>query len=113
MAGASPTTARSDPSSRSVARWAIAVPASVACHLLVAVLVLRGGVDPANMAEAADRMPPLKIPIKLGIEKSDAVTPNWLGFETPAPHVAAPAPVEQSALTRAEGDQRDNLARAL
>lgn len=65
------------------------------------------------MAEAADRMPPLEIPIKLGIEKSDAVTPNWLGFETPTPHVAAPAPVEQSALTRAEGDQRDNLARTM
>lgn len=112
MAGASPTTPRSDRASRSLARWAIAVPASVACHLLVAVVVLRAGVDPAKMAEAADRMPPLEIPIKLGIEKSDAVTPNWLGFQTPTPHVATPAPVEQSALTRAEGDQRDNLARA-
>lgn len=96
-----------------IARWAIALPASVGCHALVAVLLLRGGVDPGKMAEAAERMPPLEIPVKLGIEKSDAVTPSWLGFETPTPHVAAPSTTEQSPLTRAEGSQRDNFARTM
>jgi hypothetical protein len=95
-----------------VARWAIAVPASVAVHVLVALALLRGGVDPSRIADAAERSTPLEIPIKLGIEKSDTVTPNWLGFEIPTPHVAAPSRVNQSELTRAQGDERDNLARA-
>lgn len=95
-----------------VARWAVAVPASVIVHLLVALALLRGGVDPARIADAAERATPLEIPIKLGIERSQAVTPNWLGFETPTPHVASPATVSQSELTRAQGDARDNLARA-
>lgn len=106
MAGTTPSRAST------VARWAIAVPASVAVHLLVALALLRGGVDPASIADAAERTTPLEIPIKLGIEKSEAVTPNWLGFETPTPHVAAPATVNQSELTQAQGDERDNLARA-
>ncbi len=89
------------------------MPASLACHVLIAVLLLRAGVDPTSMADAAEQMDPLEIPVKLGIERSDAVTPNWLGFEVPTPHVADPAPTEQSPLTRAQGDQRDNFARAM
>lgn len=96
-----------------LARWALAVPASMAVHVLIAAALLRGGVDPNRLAEAAEKTSPLEIPIKLGIEKSQAVTPNWLGFETPTPHVALPTPVNQSELTRAQGSQRDNLARAL
>ncbi len=106
MAGTQPSRAST------IARWAIAVPASVVVHVLVALALLRGGVDPASIADAAERSTPLEIPIKLGIEKSEAVTPNWLGFEVPTPHVAAPSTVTQSELTRAVGDQRDNLARA-
>lgn len=106
MAGTPPSRAST------ATRWAVAVPASVAVHLLVALALLRGGVDPARIADAAERATPLEIPIKLGVEKSEAVTPNWLGFEIPEPHVASPATVNQSELTRAQGDQRDNLARA-
>lgn len=101
------------PNSSQLPRWAIAIPASLLCHALIAVLLLRAGVDPTSMASAAERMDPLEIPVKLGIERSDAVTPNWLGFATPTPHVADPAPTEQSPLTRAQGDQRDNFARTM
>jgi len=106
MAGTAPFRART------ATRWAVAVPASVIVHLLVALALLRGGVDPARIADAAERATPLEIPIKLGIERSQAITPNWLGFEIPEPHVASPATVSQSELTRAQGDARDNLARA-
>ena len=99
--------------SGSVARWAVALPASLAAHLLLGYLLIKSGVDPARMAAAAEDQPRLEIPIKLGIERSEAVTPNWLGFETPTPHVADPSPVEQSELTRAQGTEFDNLARAL
>jgi hypothetical protein len=95
-----------------VARWAVAVPASVAVHVLVAMALLRGGVDPSTLARAAEDAP-LDIPVELGVEKSEAVTLNWMGFETPTPHVAYPSPVEQSQLTRAQGTQRDDLSRAL
>lgn len=93
-------------------RWAVAVPVSVVVHLAMGYLLIKSGVDPARMAAAAEDQPKLEIPIKLGIERSEAVTPNWLGFETPTPHVAEPSPVEQSELTRAQGTELDNLAQA-
>lgn len=37
-------------------------------------------------------------PVRLGIERSRAVTMNWLGFETPTEHAAREATVEQSAM---------------
>ena len=99
--------------SGSAARWAVALPVSLIVHLAVGYLLIRSGVDPARMAAAAESQPKLEIPIKLGIERSEAVTPNWLGFATPTPHVAEPSPVEQSELTRARGTALDNMARAL
>lgn len=98
--------------SGTIARWAVAVPVSIVVHLAIGYLLIKGGVDPARMAAAAEDQPKLEIPIKLGIERSEAVTPNWLGFETPTPHVAEPSPVEQSELTRAQGTELDNLAQA-
>ena len=97
----------------SASRWAIALPASVAVHLLLGIALLRGGLDPSHLAEAASQVRPIEIPLHLGIERSEADTPNWLGFETPTPHEASPSSVEQSQLTRALGEARDNLARAL
>ena len=94
-------------------RWAIALPASLAIHAILGFALIQSGVDPARMAAAAENTSQLEIPIKLGIERSDAVTTNWLGFEEPEPQVAAPSRVEQSQLTRAEGDQADNLSRAV
>lgn len=94
-------------------RWAVALPASLAVHVLLGYVLIQGGVDPTKLAAAASQSTPIEIPIKLGIERSDAHTPNWLGFETPTPHVATPSTVEQSELTRAVGPARDNLARTL
>ncbi|MEQ8844547.1 MAG: hypothetical protein RIB58_06805 [Phycisphaerales bacterium] len=96
-----------------IARWAVALPVSLAVHLAVGLLLIRGGVDPARLAAAAERDQNIEIPIKLGIERSDALTPNWLGFAEPTPHAAAPSIVEQALLTRAQGDAFDNLARAV
>ena len=101
------------PDSAAALRWAVALIASVAVHLLLGYLLVRGGVDPARMAAAAEEQSQLSIPVKLGIERSQAVTPNWLGFETPTPNVAQPSPVEQSQLTRAQGTALDNLARTM
>ena len=94
-------------------RWAIALPASLAVHALLGYVLIRGGVDPARMASAAESQTQIEIPVKLGIERSDASTTNWLGFAEPEPHVAAPSVTEQSQLTRAQGQAMDTLSRAI
>jgi hypothetical protein len=50
---------------------------------------------------AQDHFPP---PIRLGIERSNAVTMTWLGFETPTAHSADASEVEQSAMTPNPGE---------
>ncbi|MEO1009028.1 MAG: hypothetical protein AAFX79_10695 [Planctomycetota bacterium] len=91
-------------------RWAVAVPVSVLAHVALAVLVWQRA-DAAAMAASANASGP-EIPIKLGIDRSEAVTPTWLGFETPTPHSARLSTTEQSPLTRAEGEARDDEASA-
>ena len=54
-------------------RLAIALPVSLAIHVLIGLALIRGGVDPARMAAAADPAQ-LEIPIKLGIERSNAAS---------------------------------------
>ncbi len=39
--------------------------------------------------------------VRLGLERSDHATINWLGFADPTPHRAMPSEVEQAALSRA------------
>jgi hypothetical protein len=43
-----------------------------------------------------------ELEIRPGIERSDAETENWLGFETPTEHSGPESTVEQSAMTLAE-----------
>ncbi len=43
--------------------------------------------------------------IRLGVQKSNAVTVNWVGFETPTEHVAEQSTVEQAALSPEIGQE--------
>lgn len=71
---------------------------SALCHLGagLAIVGARIGVSPHGVASTPAREP--EPPVRLGIERSRAVTMNWLGFETPTEHAARRASVEQSAM---------------
>ncbi len=87
---------------------------SLATHLSLAAAFVRISVgyadsNPASGTHAANLAfePPEPPDIRLGIDRSDAVTLNWLGFESPSEHEALEAETEQSAMTLAEGHQPD------
>lgn len=82
-------------------RWPAVVLASLALHAGLG-LALRHGVDAHAWAHAAERTTQ-ELPVRLGIDRSQASTPAWLGFVEPSPHAAPASSVEQSALTRRPG----------
>ncbi len=45
-------------------------------------------------------------PLRLGIDRSNAATINWVGFETPTEHAASKSSVEQAAVTPIVGTAR-------
>lgn len=48
--------------------------------------------------------------LRLGIERSDAQTDAWLGFDTPTEHAAPESATEQSAMTMAESGEAGDAA---
>lgn len=80
---------------------------SVAVHLVAGVLLGRQSLvpiapDDALASDEPDRSPPLR----LGIDRSNAATINWVGFETPTEHAASKSSVEQAAVTPVVGSAR-------
>ncbi len=105
------TMSRTEQSTRILMAGAVV---SVAIHLLVATGFVRWsrvhgleiGAAPAEREKHPDSAPPpeqqrQKPDIRLGIDRSEAATMTWLGFETPTEHAALQATVEQSAMTLA------------
>jgi len=87
-------------------RFALTVVVSLLVHALVALAWgawPTGGADDGRRLQAAfdEEQAPESDEVKLGIERSSAVTVSWLGFEEPRPQEARQAPVEQSALSLA------------
>lgn len=88
----------------------LALGLSPLLHIAAAVVVVAGisGVQPTESPETRDDLaanPPVvpepeKPRVRLGIERSNAATITWIGFETPTPHSAPEADTEQPALTR-------------
>ena len=86
-------------------RLVVGVAVSVIAHLAVGVaLIGRGGGTPDLSILTAALPQPEEPLIRPGIARSQAVTINWLGFETPTPHEATQAEVgrQLEALERAE-----------
>lgn len=88
---------------------ALGVVLSVALHVGAVAVLMRSA---SQRAGASDSMPAWNTPepdaprdrdILAGIERSSAVTINWVGFETPTLHEAQETEVEQSALSPAPG----------
>lgn len=88
----------------------LALGLSPLLHIAAAVVVVAGisGVSPSESPETGEALvpdPPVvpepeKPRVKLGIERSNAATITWIGFETPTPHSAREADTEQPSLTR-------------
>lgn len=69
-----------------------------------------GGGDPLLLeapSEDSERREHERPPVRLGIERSRAVTMTWLGFEVPTEHAARQSEVEQSAMSPSPAPARD------
>ena len=82
---------------------AISFVLSLLVHVLVGLALLTAWKAQSASAPQRDRTPihdPQKPdPIRAGILNSNAVTINWLGFETPTPHQATQSSTDQAALS--------------
>ncbi|MCB9845643.1 MAG: hypothetical protein H6811_06625 [Phycisphaeraceae bacterium] len=76
--------------------FSLALAASLLVHLAAGVLVGAGALR--ARASAAETPAPDPDLIRLGVDRSSAVTLTWLGFEAPTPHQAPLSRVEQAAL---------------
>ncbi|MGP1272786.1 MAG: hypothetical protein ACTS22_05590 [Phycisphaerales bacterium] len=72
------------------------IAASIALHLAAASLVLSGHAARSLEARIGHQPPPDEAEATLGVERSDAVTITWIGFEQPTPHSAVRATVDQA-----------------
>lgn len=86
-------------------RLATAALCSLLVHAAVAAALITGGLGRADSPLATLEHTPAAQPpepIRPGIERSNHVTINWLGFADPTPHSAPPAPVDQPELSPLE-----------
>jgi hypothetical protein len=77
---------------------------SVVLHAVVAPWLLsRSEAGSEDLSRTDTPSPPRPLPederMRLGIERSEHATINWLGFSDPTPHKALPSEVEQAALS--------------
>ncbi|MFM9997082.1 MAG: hypothetical protein ACKVU4_14935 [Phycisphaerales bacterium] len=80
----------------------ISLAASAVLHLVAATLLSRAVIGgPADLPGGDARARAVADPIPLGIEHSDAVAVNWLGFESATEHGGPESEVEQSAMALA------------
>ena len=82
------------PEAREQTRLWLAAALSVLVHLLAALSF--GGLSGSRSA-APDALAPEEPPLPLGIDRSDATTITWIGFETPTPNQARESTIEQAA----------------
>jgi len=82
------------PGTHENARLAAAAGASLVIHLITA-WALTSATRPPDPSER--RTPPPEPQTPLGIDRSDAATITWIGFQDPAPNHAAKSTVEQAA----------------
>ncbi|USN99032.1 MAG: hypothetical protein H6810_12930 [Phycisphaeraceae bacterium] len=79
--------------------------ASLALHALLVPAVIRLSADAGPAGETAPHAskPPLPSDerVRLGLERSDHATINWIGFADPTPHKAIKSDIEQAALSTA------------
>lgn len=85
---------------------------SLVIHLCAGAALVVGNFEPIFDPLAADRpRPDENQPLRLGIDRSQAATINWVGFEQPTEHSAEHSTVEQAAVTpvvgRAEAASED------
>lgn len=81
---------------RSDLAFPIALAASSAAHVAVLAVAPRHPVGGGSAVLPAETHR-----VRAGVERSEAVTLTWLGFEEPTPHEARPSEVEQAALSLA------------
>lgn len=82
----------------------VGVVLSVVLHLVIATgLVARSLLPDLSLEAAMDREDETAPPLKLGIDRSQVATINWVGFETPTEHSAQNSTVEQAAVTPVVG----------
>lgn len=75
------------------------IAASIVLHVAAAAVVWRASPGRPSVAPTpSHREMDL---VRLGLERSDQATINWLGFADPTPHRAMPSETEQAALSRA------------
>lgn len=82
------------PEAREQTRLWLAAALSVLVHLLAALSF--GGLSGSRSA-APDALAPEEPPLPLGLDRSDATTITWIGFETPTPNQARESTIEQAA----------------
>lgn len=86
----------------------ISLAASALLHVIAAALLSQAVVGGYPVPEVADaRARAENDPIRLGIDRSEAVSVNWLGFETPTEHAGPESEVEQSAMELAHAQETE------
>jgi hypothetical protein len=84
-------------------RLGVGLAVSVFAHVGLAMVLARGWwsrlPEPAGMVGALPPPQPEHEVVRPGIAQSRTVTINWLGFEAPTQHAAAPAETDQPALS--------------
>lgn len=96
-------------------RWPLVIGLALSCcaHLAAAGVLATADASPDAGAELQRLRPPQEDRVRLGVERSDASTITWLGFEEPTPHEAPEADLEQAALDIARARRlADQLQRA-
>jgi len=80
--------------------WPLVIGLALSCcaHLAAASVLATASANPDAGADLQRLRPPQDDRVRLGVERSDANTITWLGFEDPTPHDAPQAELEQAAL---------------
>jgi len=96
-------------------RWPLVagLALSVCLHLGAAAVLAVGGGGGLPFTSVAPTPPPEDDSVRLGVDRSDASTITWLGFEEPTPHEAPRADIEQASLAIAAAERvADEVQRA-